>query len=334
MTAEIRSFVDRVAPLKPPPIPIEIFDAIELERTEFPPIKSVVPGIFVEGLTLFCGKPKLGKSWLLLHAAHAIASGGFTLGDTHCIVGDVLYCSLEDNKRRLKSRMNKLFGLRPRSARLKFMTKMPRLAEGGLDVLRNWIKNAENPRMIAIDTLAMVRMPNRKDQSAYDADYAAVIGLRDLAHEHGIAVVVVHHVRKMEADDAFDTISGTLGLTGCPDSLVILKRDTGGTQLLARGRDIEELEKALTFNKESCTWTIDGDADDIRRSSQQRTILNTLREAEEPQTPIQVAANTGMKRENVRFLLGKMCKDGSVQKLARGRYEAALKPEGDANADF
>jgi RecA-family ATPase len=276
----------------------------------------------------------LGKSWLLLHAAHAVASGGF-IGETHCIEGDVLYCSLEDNKRRLKSRMTKLFALRPRSARLKFMTRMmPRLADGGLEVLKNWIKSVENPRMIAIDTLAMVRMPNRKDQSAYDADYAAVIGLRDLAHEHGIAVVVVHHVRKMEADDAFDTISGTLGLTGCPDSLVILKRDTAGTQLLARGRDIEELEKAVTFNKDSCTWTIDGDADDIRRSSQQRTILNALREAEEAQTPIQVAANAGMKRENVRFLLGKMCKDGSVRKLARGRYEATSKPEGNADAEF
>jgi hypothetical protein len=209
------------------------------------------------------------------------------------------------------------------------MTKMPRLADGGLDVLRDWIKSAVGPRMIAIDTLAMVRMPNRKDQSAYDADYAAVIGLRDLAHEHGIAVVVVHHVRKMEADDAFDTISGTLGLSGCPDSLVILKRDTAGTQLLARGRDIEELEKAVTFNRESCTWTIEGDADDIRRSSQQRTLLTALREGEEPQTPIQLAANTGMKRDSVRFLLGKMCKDGSVRKLARAKYEATPKAEAD-----
>jgi hypothetical protein len=62
----------RVGVEKPPPARIEIFDAIELGRTEFPPVKTVVPGIFVEGLTLFCGKPKLGKSWLLLHAAHAM----------------------------------------------------------------------------------------------------------------------------------------------------------------------------------------------------------------------------------------------------------------------
>jgi hypothetical protein len=52
-----------------------IFDAVMLDRMEFAPIKSVVPGVFVEGLTLFCGKPKIGKSWLLLHAATAVASG-------------------------------------------------------------------------------------------------------------------------------------------------------------------------------------------------------------------------------------------------------------------
>jgi hypothetical protein len=134
------------AVISPPLAPAEdygeIFDAAELDRMEFEPIKSVVPGVFVEGLTLFCGKPKIGKSWLLLHAAHAVASGGFTLGLTHCLEGDVLYCSLEDNKRRLKSRMRKLFGSTPRSSRLKFKIKMPRLAEGGPQMLEEWIKDA------------------------------------------------------------------------------------------------------------------------------------------------------------------------------------------------
>src|SRR5262249_15721826 len=171
-----------------------------------------------------------------------------------------------------------------------------------------------------------VRMPNRKDQSAYDADYAAVIGLRELAHEYGVAIVVVHHVRKLEADDPFDTISGTLGLTGCPDSIVLLKRDASGTMLLARGRDIEEVEKAITFNRQTCTWTIEGDAADVRRSVQQQAIIAALRELGEAQSSIQLAGNTGMKGENVRFLLGKMVADGSLQKVARGRYQITPKP--------
>ena len=246
--------------------------------------------------------------------------------------GDVLYCSLEDNKRRLQRRMRKLFGSQSRSAPLHFKVKMPRLAQGGLAMLREWIKSVPEPRLVAIDTLAMVRMPNRKDQSVYDADYAAVVELRNLAHEFGIAIVVVHHVRKLEADDAFDTVSGTLGLTGCPDAIVILKRDAAGAMLLGKGRDLEDFEKAITLNKDDCTWRIDGDADDVRRSAQQQTIIEALQEAESPQKPMQIASLTGMKRENVRFLLRKMAANGAL-KSARGKYEIASKLAKTADDD-
>jgi predicted ATP-dependent serine protease len=59
--------------------------AAEIKRMTFSPIKYVVPGVIVEGLTLLAGKPKLGKSWLLLHAAIAVARSGFTLGEIHCV---------------------------------------------------------------------------------------------------------------------------------------------------------------------------------------------------------------------------------------------------------
>src|SRR5215218_278488 len=97
------------------------FSAAELQHMRFPPIKYVVPGYIAEGLTLFAGKPKLGKSWLLLHAAIAVARGGYTLGDVECVEGDVLYCALEDNKRRLQSRMSKLVQtFQPWPKRLRF----------------------------------------------------------------------------------------------------------------------------------------------------------------------------------------------------------------------
>src|SRR5262245_13197747 len=109
--------------------PVERAHCAEALKTmSFEPIKYVVPGIIVEGLTLFAGKPKIGKSWLLLHAAVAVARGGFTLGDKHCIEGDVLYCALEDNERRLQSRVTKLLGIAqdwPR--RFEYKCELPRL---------------------------------------------------------------------------------------------------------------------------------------------------------------------------------------------------------------
>jgi RecA-family ATPase len=132
------------------------------------------------------------------------------------------------------------------------VTEMPRLAEGGLKVISDWIEAAECPRLVIIDTLAMVRMPNRKDQSSYDADYSAVVDLRTLAQKDGIAIVLVHHLRKADSNDPFDTVSGTLGLTGAADAMLVLRRDTAGEIVLhGRGRDLAELEKAMQFDRKS-----------------------------------------------------------------------------------
>jgi AAA domain len=298
----------------------EAFSAEELNQMRFDPIKYVVPGYIVEGLTLLAGKPKIGKSWLLLHAADAVARGGFTLG-VLCEEGDVLYAALEDNKRRLQSRMTKLFGTSGWPSRLHFTCEMSRLTEGGLDYIKSWIESAKWPRLVIIDTLAMVRMPNRKDLTAYDADYAAVKQLRDLAHKCGIAIVLVHHLRKAEADDAFDTISGTLGLTGAPDTVMVIKRDAGGTMLHARGRDLIEIEKALSFNADTCIWTVLGDAAIVRRSGERAAVIAALEEAgNEPLTANEIATAGNMKSVNVRSLLVKMKKDGVIKRAAYGKY--------------
>ena len=82
--------------------------ARELMAKTFPPIKFVVPGYVVEGLTIFAGAPKLGKSWAVLDWALAVASGGYAFGSILCQQGDVKYCALEDNHRRLQSRMKQM----------------------------------------------------------------------------------------------------------------------------------------------------------------------------------------------------------------------------------
>jgi hypothetical protein len=229
-----------------------------LRTMAFDPLKFVVPGVIIEGLTLLAGKPKIGKSWLLLHAAIAVARGGFTLGEIKCPEGDVLYCALEDNLPRLKSRMMKLIGPdQDWPKRLAFQCELPRLSEGGLDAIKTWVANAADPRLIVIDTLAMVKAPRTKNDNAYDADYNAVLALRTFAAEHHVAVVLVYHLRKADSDDAFDTVSGTLGLTGAPDTVLILKRDaSGGVVLHGRGRDLTEIEQAMQFNKDGCTWSL------------------------------------------------------------------------------
>src|SRR5260221_10108309 len=63
----------------------------ELLVKELPPARWAVPDLISEGLSILGGKPKLGKSWLILGIALAIASGGFALGKKPVEQGEVLY---------------------------------------------------------------------------------------------------------------------------------------------------------------------------------------------------------------------------------------------------
>jgi AAA domain len=299
---------------------LDTVTARNLQEMEFPPIEWVVPGYIVEGLTILAGKPKLGKSWLALDWALASAYGGIACGSIECQAGDVLYLALEDNKRRLKSRMQQLLpdGVWP--DRLELITNFRRLNEGGLDDLRDWIRSVERPRLIVIDTLVCVRPARGSKDNPYETDYAALAPLQELASETNVAIVVVHHVRKLESDDPLDTVSGTTGLTGAADSILILRRDAQGMTLYGRGRDIGEIETAMQFDPTTGRWAVLGAAAEIRKSDERLAIIEALKDAGASLSPNEIAGATNMKDNNVRFLLHKMSLAGEVQKDGRGRY--------------
>lgn len=84
------------------------FTAVDLMASELPEARWAVPGIVPEGVTLFAGKPKLGKSWASLGMCMAVATGGVALGKVPVERGKALYMALEDNRRRLQKRLGKL----------------------------------------------------------------------------------------------------------------------------------------------------------------------------------------------------------------------------------
>ena len=110
--------------------------ATELMAIEFPEPRWIVPGIVPEGTTILAGKPKMGKSWLALGTSVAVAAGGVALGTKKVERGAVLYLALEDNPRRLQSRLKKLLpgGAAPEG--LELATEWPRLGDGGLRPLK------------------------------------------------------------------------------------------------------------------------------------------------------------------------------------------------------
>lgn len=287
---------------------------------DFPPVRYAVEGYIAEGLSLLAGKPKIGKSWMALDFAMAIAKGDVALGSIPCKQGNVLYCALEDNKRRLQRRMRQRYGHEsgwPRA--FYFTTQIPRLNEGGLKWLENWILE-KDPALVIIDTLVNVRGRSGRE-GGYDADYAALSPLQELAGELGVPILVVHHLRKMVGDDPLDMISGTTGLTGAVDTALVLHRDGNGVTLYGRGREIEEFEMAVEFDHGA--WSVLGEAAEIHRSQERAAILDVLANATEPMGPKEIADALGAEVNNVKQLLYKMAISGEVQKQGRGQYSVS-----------
>jgi hypothetical protein len=297
--------------------------AADLQKKQFPPVRYVVPNLVPEGLSMLCGRPKIGKSWAALEIAIGVATGRGCFGGLETEQGDVLYAALEDNPRRLQRRIDKL--LSPVSSSwplgLTLTTSWRRLDKGGVTDITEWIKEADKPRLVILDTLAGVK-PIRTN-SGYAEDYESLTNIHRLANDIGIAVLVLHHTRKMDADDPIDTISGTLGLAGCADTLLVFAGTSQGMTLYVRGRDIEEAEHAVTFDKQSCRWAIVGSAAEVQMSETRQAILSVLNESADPLGPSDIAAAAGLKEGVVRQRLLGMQSKGEVFKRGRGLYGPA-----------
>lgn len=233
-----------------------MFRASDLEGGSYDGPSFIVPSMVPEGVSLLSGTPKIGKSWMALNMGVAVATGGVFL-EQSCTPGEVLYLALEDNQRRLQSRLRLLMGWDPFPKGLTFSCSWPRFPLGVRELEK--ILRLTPYRLVLIDTLEMVRPPRRSN--SYEDDYKALSGLSELATEHRCAFVVVHHNRKGTADDVSDPlelVSGTMGLTGSVDSVLVLSRvrNTQLGSLAVMGRDVEEACLTVQFVKELGLWQV------------------------------------------------------------------------------
>jgi hypothetical protein len=234
------------------------FGADWLMAQEFPPLRYVVPGIVPEGMTLLVAAPKIGKSWMVLGLGMALSEGGDAFG---CLpVGDprpVLYLALEDGPRRLQDRL-KLMGVGALSDRLQFATAV----EPGqvLATIAEFMGEfAGSDPVVILDTLGKV-MPPAGNGSQYGHDYRVLSQLKGTSDAvPGSSLLIVHHTRKSDAGDFLDAVSGTQGIAGAADTVLVLRRERHEKRatLQVTSRDAAEGEYALSMT-ESGVWTLDG----------------------------------------------------------------------------
>ena len=232
--------------------PLETVDANWLIQQPRREPAWVVEDLMPTGLHLLTGAPKIGKSWLVLDLALCVSAGRPFWGYATRRCG-VLYLALEDTLARIQGRM---WGLSDTaSERLYFALNSRSIADGLLDQLDEFAEVHEGTGLVIVDTLQKVRAPSR--DSAYAADYGDVGALKGFADSHGLAVLAVHHTRKLGDADVFNTVSGTTGITGSADSTFVLAKQGRTSEyatLSLTGRDVEFQELKLRFN--DCSWEL------------------------------------------------------------------------------
>lgn len=228
-----------------------------LYDTSFDGQEPLIDGLLYRGAYLLAGSPKVGKSFLMVQLAYQISTG-MPLWGYKVRKAGVLYFALEDNYARLQRRLYRMFGEKV-ATNLYFATQC-KTANGGLtDQIRSFMKEHPETGLIIIDTLKRVRELGGPEYS-YSSDYDIVSNLKAVADSYGITMLIVHHTRKLEADDKFDMIAGTNGLLGAADGGFVLykeKRTSNAAILDATGRDQEDQRLHLTKNLQTLAWELD-----------------------------------------------------------------------------
>ena len=236
--------------------PLITVDGRTLMDRPLEPPNFVVDTLISQGLHILAGSPKVGKSWLALWLAVTVAKGEPVWNMT-TKQGTTLYLCLEDSVLRIQNRLFEITEDAPDSVH--FCTECAHIGQGLEEQVDAFIAAHPDTVLVIIDTLQMVRPIH---DATYANDYRDLSVLKRLADKHGIAILLIHHLRKEKAEDVFHRISGTTAISGAVDSsftLVEEKRGSGRAKLSCIGRDIEYRELTLERNDEN-VWELVSDS--------------------------------------------------------------------------
>ena len=229
---------------------LNTLNGVELSLMDIKPVEFVIEGLVPVGLVLLASPPKYGKSWLCLDMALSVAMGRDFLGFKTNKSG-VLYLALEDRWDRLIERSGKLLNEK----------KLPPLFNCGIDSatldnsfiesLDGFLHEHPETKLIIIDTFVKIRGEAKRNESAYGVDSREAGVIKKFADTHGIAVVLVTHTRKgIDPDDPFVNITGTYGVAGAADDMIVLTKQKRGdevTKMSVTGRDVSYEEYPIVL---------------------------------------------------------------------------------------
>ncbi len=308
---------------------VEIISCKDLLQINVPEPIWVVEDLVPQGLGLLGAKPKAGKSWLAQNIGLAVAQGLPALGRFVAHQGTTLCLCLEDNPRRMRSRLEiMLDGSKPPDNHL-IACGWPAFDKGGMDQLQRYLELTPDTKLIIIDTYARFRGRKGRSDDVYNSDYSDLAELQSLANLYQTTILLVHHSRKEASDDPLDSILGSTALSAAADFLLILQRKSRAEMdatLHVSGRDVPDAQHALQFHRDTGQWKYLGSPGDLISSAERRKIREVLHQSGKPMGPSEIAEKCGKAKSTIHQTLARMLDAGEVERsVHRGKY--LLPPE-------
>lgn len=301
----------------------------ELLAATIPPPLQLFDGLMHEGMLLFGGKSKRGKSWLMFDLALSLAVGRSGFRHFACPTPrPVLYLALEDGRARLQGRARAIQPNITSANDFHLRYTFAALADGGIEALADEIAHYHYG-LVVIDVLAKLESaPAGKSERNYHEIYEMFTPLQALRKAHPFCLAMLTHLRKQEADDVFDSLLGSVAYQGAQDVLWVLERKPKDdfAFLHIRDKDAEDQTIALRFLEGH--WEYIGEGEEYEVSRDSRRIIHVLHEEKRELSIAEIMKGAGFpehKYAYVRNVLVTLVKDDFIHRTRQGRYSATVR---------
>lgn len=320
---------------------MNITNGAELFEKEFPPLQHVVEHMIVANTVwMLAGRPKSGKSWLLMQLARALDDESTWLGRKTKRPSRVLYIALEDGERRVWERLHAM-DWKPKHVDFIFELNEP-LGQGG-ETMFSVLKATHGYEVFILDTLrAAIGAADENDNNAM----ASLMNtIATLAHHDEFTLILSHHTRKGGGNegDSFDAIRGASAMRGSYDGGAVLKRARGERvahlELESRDMDVEDI--VIEWFGPKSGWQLVGTRAEYQQDRIQRIRTALITEARERTITVEDAADIIARELNVahttamaeaRRMLNALAREGALKRIEntsgkRGRPSAQYSAE-------
>lgn len=245
--------------------------ASDIQQSEQVKRELLVDGIITPGLNLLAAPRKKGKSWLALDLALRIARGEKFMG-RETKQGKVLYFALEDDFGRMRERINILLDYEDAPKDLLVSCATGYTGRGFYKDLNNFLEQNGGIKLVIVDVLQKIRSEKKTGQTEYAYDYDDIGNLKKIADAHGVPILAVTHTRKTkDSRDRLNEIAGGVGVTGAADTILMIGSNDAekDNTLYITGRDVQETELTIHFDKDTCQWKYVGTTEEISLKRQE-----------------------------------------------------------------